>query len=1327
VTVREELLVAFAEEVMGPRKADPRETLPQDQDPQYDYIVGILAPKDAAAVEPDVLEAQAGSRIPEEADKPGYRGWSDEEDDGAEGPQAVGPGEVPTALNAKGQPASIGISVVVRSSDERPRVSICCTWARYHVHGETWERRPMSFVELDVEPEDGREWRPRADPSVRLLMRTNRLKDGALRLSLFLVNESKVPADRLGKRPPTPTQVFQPQIRIVAEGETRLSPLDPRNVSADDATLELLYSARKTFARGHLCSATWGSVDPQRPFRDAPAIASVPFGWPDGEVLPEEIRTRFQPREPDGSDSERSARTEFIPTYSIEAPEIVWNEEYGRPPELRAAELAEAFDPEVLRDSLMPMAEGYARWITEREGEAARITAYGDAANRQLAALNDALYRIRAGIDVLLQDEDARLAFTFMNKAMDLQAGWAGRKRPDGSPGLVWRPFQLGFILHALTGVVREGEERDTLDLLWFPTGGGKTEAYLGLTAFTLAFRRRQALRRKAPDGGAGVGVISRYTLRLLTIQQFRRALSAITAADYLRVKQMGHSGIGWRPEGYKPKETYLWGGQRFSIGLWVGGAVTPNQLEGFEFYNEDGDRVVVKGAIDVLRGQHSESEPAQVLNCPACANVLAVPNTGLEKGARIILHLLANIPSGSTVDASKFPTGGRTVLLNVATRPIGGDLHVLSVECEMTDTVRPADIDQLVDAAIKKATASKGALLCARASRSGYFLTTPRGSRKPKAFEIICVNPKCELTKAHWFDLVPSNGANASGGTAFTEAPIPPEFKGAAGKMRGMPISGFVVDDQVYARCPSMLIATVDKFARLAYEPRAGSIFGNVDHYHEKYGYYRAGAPPDYSQPGPHPSKTGFVPCGRFDPPSLIIQDELHLIEGPLGSMVGLYETALDLLATRPGTAGKRVRPKYVASTATIRAAAPQVKALFDRNVAQFPPSGLASDDSFFARTEEIHQRDERKAGRLYVGFAAPGKGSQTPVIRAWSALLQRAGELRPTTASADLDPYWTLVGYFNAIKELARATGLCRIDIPQWINALSDRTGNAARDLETTGQMELSSRAESHVLPSLLSKLATELPDPAVDIVLATSMFGTGVDVDRLGLMFLHSQPKTTSTYIQSTGRIGRRKAGMVLTFLGAGRPRDLAHYEFFVGFHRAIHKGVEPVTVAPFSPRARERALGPLSVVLLRNARQINGTPVPTTWIHEQRAGKGTYVTAAFDMAAKRHDPEVLAIIAAMEARAQAQPPGRLPEKDVVKHETGNELDKWQKLAQTTPRPDGLLYSESTYARRAQRRVVLGDPAHAMQNLDCAFENAPNSLREVEKTVRVDVRTS
>jgi hypothetical protein len=239
------------------------------------------------------------------------------------------------------------------------------------------------------------------------------------------------------------------------------------------------------------------------------------------------------------------------------------------------------------------------------------------------------------------------------------------------------------------------------------------------------------------------------------------------------------------------------------------------------------------------------------------------------------------------------------------------------------------------------------------------------------------------------------------------------------------------------------------------------------------------------------------------FQPPELIIQDELHLLEGPLGSMVGLYETAIDTLCERR-IGNVSVRPKYVASTATVRQAEPQVQSLFARSLAQFPPSALDADKRFFAETHETHPLESDRAGRLYVAITGPGKGAQTPIVRIWSALLQTAYERQQAGAGTDLDGYWTLVGYFNALRELAGAAALYRQDIPERM-----KTWLSPRILKDT-PLELSSRINSLNLPGLLEQLGVSWGE---DAVLATSMFGTGVDVDRLGLMVVHGQPKTTS----------------------------------------------------------------------------------------------------------------------------------------------------------------------------------------------------------------------
>jgi hypothetical protein len=188
------------------------------------------------------------------------------------------------------------------------------------------------------------------------------------------------------------------------------------------------------------------------------------------------------------------------------------------------------------------------------------------------------------------------------------QASW------PNNPPLVWRPFQLGFLLQCLSGLADPASpDREICDLLWFPTGGGKTEAYLGLTAFTLALRR---LRHKGYDG---VGVISRYTLRLLSIQQFRRALKLITACELLRVQPV--NGLhGWRPDGTLPDRDWLWGEHRFSAGLWLGSAVTPNRLDSLPY------PVNIPGAFETLRTGRGQNDPAQVTECPVCNTVLAFP-----------------------------------------------------------------------------------------------------------------------------------------------------------------------------------------------------------------------------------------------------------------------------------------------------------------------------------------------------------------------------------------------------------------------------------------------------------------------------------------------------------------------------------------------------------------------------------------------------------------------------------------------------------------------------------------------------------------------------
>jgi hypothetical protein len=1353
MNIRNELLTALVREILGPRDG-PNEILPYDHDPRQEYITGVLEPLNARTQD-DRIEDQVDAVIEE---------TSSDEDQDTQGYVAA-TGMFSPALDPRALPRSIGLSFTVEAEQGDPYLEICATWARYIRNAnEDFERHPRFYLTGRVSvTQDGQNFWP--EPDVRLLVRSRSL-NGGYRISIFLVNERKIAQET---RPQTEDYLFQPQIRVHLVEGTHLVPVQVSGTTSDlledefgeEEALALQYLHRTALARGHMCAAVWKAIDPEAPAdADFERPTGAPFVWVDAESVPEEERAKFSPAD---------VRTELVPVYLIQSPEITWNEKYGHAPELRAEVLAETWQPEALRKALSPLVEGYQTWIKEQEGAIPLLEEHFQrAARRNLAQCRHTAQRIQEAIDLLCRDEDARLAFCFANKAIAMQAGWKNRNKPEQR--FSWRPFQLAFILINIPPLVNPlHSERDTCDLLWFPTGGGKTEAYLGLTAFLLGLRR--LLARKNSEGdktGAGVAVLSRYTLRLLTIQQFRRALGVITACEILRVSGLKDNPdkVGWRPRECPRTETWLWGGVRFSAGLWVGGGVTPNQLRGFGMKDSGNHYSYIPGALDILKGIQKNydgpdenirkkaaymsqpgGEPAQVTQCPVCSALLAVPEEGLGEGS-YTLHLVGkNLPPAAPVHFVKIPRPGVVIEdIHLKNHSNGYSTLTLRIRIASQEQWKADEVDSYVWKTLQPALGN-AELQSARPSRPGYFVlsfTNQQGNRVDADFEIYCPNPECELNRQVWAEQVPlareqTDRKKQQTGQLSLEMPfenepglttiygmqewqsIPEPFRenGHSQRAWAVPIPAFTVDDQVYARCPSLVIATVDKFARLAYEGEAAALFGNVTHYHARYGYYRQGNPPEINSSGkgyqPHPPKSNlYTAVPPFAPPDLILQDELHLIEGPLGSMVGIYETAVDYVCQRE-VEGKIVRPKYIASTATVRRAEPQVKALFDRSLAQFPPPGISSDDRFFAVTQESHSLDTTRPGRLYVGVCAPGKGAQTPIVRIWSALLQRAYELRSAGISDDLlDPFWTLVGYFNALRELAGALSLYRQDIPEW---LKHRTTNR-RGLDEYHRVELSSRSKSTELPNLLKKLETNLSSASTpDAVFATSMFGTGVDVDRLSLMVVHGQPKTTSAYIQATGRVGRRTCGLVVTFFRATRPRDLDHYEFFTGYHRAIYRYVEPVTVAPFSPRARERALGPVAVILLRLARQIAGVNLDELWRVEQHIG-GSYFSGAYLMKDKRQANEVNAIPEMFEQRANSQPPGRQPLPGDTRDEAASELDRWWLLAERHPDPNKLVYSEPAVSRAPQRHVVLGDSQH-LGRFEVAFENAPQSLRDVEET--------
>lgn len=930
--VRERLLDLASRLLLGP--LDPCEVL--SAGPADTYLTGILWPRGARpeVAEDETLAATDGDVAEDDSGVPGYR--------------AI-------------RPCSIGLTFAC-DVDRPIRVSLGST-ARYERAeqeaeeggGQTivWRRRVLDYTVI-LAPGPAGDHRitayqtsagdPVVDPSVVLHVR--RRHQGARQaVTLTLINDAAESEDAHRDA----LCLFQTEIVVETDGgesagfHPRSEPL-PAGADEDAASAALLYRDVVEYAVGHGVAADW-------------RIAT------DG---PSRVATSWMPQATvEGVSSDGHADLQDVLTTWPHVLDGAWLG--GDAPREEALSALEAF------------AACYSAWV-ERELEE-RVETFGgvlrEAADRHLADCRSAARRIHQGVVSLGRTDAAWQAFQLANAAMDRQARFAAKKTRRGP--LRWRPFQLAYMLLVLPGIVDPADRfRDHVDLLWFPTGGGKTEAYLGLTAFQIFHRRLTSDTRRRRGG---VDVLMRYTLRLLTVQQFQRAASLITACEMIR------------------DETPALGTSPVSLGLYVGGEATPNR---------DAD------ARTALAAEHSgaapRSTPRQLLDCPVC---------------------------GEELPASAYSAG-----LN--------------------------------------------------------------------GIDIVCSNVGCDT--------------------------------------HGRPLPVQTVDDYILASPPSLLIGTIDKFAQLPRKREIRALFGAAE------------------EPGP----------------GLIIQDELHLISGPLGSVAGLYETAVDLLCSRDG-----VRPKVIGSTATIGQAARQVRALFDRDVLQFPPPGFEARDSFFA------VRDPALADRRYVGLCTAGRSPKFGLQAVAAALLQAAWTLVDSGVSRDdVDPYWTLVLYFNSLRELGGAHVLMQDDVPRQMEFLKSRLGGSARRLEDA-IVELSSRVNSRDLPAELRALETSLSDAADpwaprprDVVLASNMISVGVDVSRLGLMLVNGQPKATAEYIQATSRVGRQTDGLVFTVYNSSRPRDISHFEHFSAYHGALYRNVEATSVTPWAPRARDKALHAVLAALVRH---------------------------------------------------------------------------------------------------------------------------------------------
>jgi hypothetical protein len=1115
--LRERLVRALEADLIGPFDPETGEEVLR-LPPSRWYLTGFLAPQ--------------GGREPEEQqDLLAEEQYAIEMDDDEE---AVGAEREETKQKNR-LPASMGLSLLLPPGTPSDKVRVRVSWAEYQPEereGEegrrprkVWRRVARPPVALEV-PLDARRLAagvPVTGDGVYLAGKLETVaipEEGTRALSLFLVNgREPFPAGPQDER-----CLFQAGLEVGFDAGIVARPnrADGEAQDWDARVADLQFRERCEYAVGHGVS-----------------VATVA---------------------PEGGGPVTTVRTAWVPCAEI--PRVVTGPPAGVTAMDELADLAEREDGEALRGALAPISEAYLSWIADQRA----IDPGGDGRARTRDELMDeaerACRRITAGIDLVARDAESRRAFGLANRAMAMSARNRNPERYGKGKAPSWRLFQLAFLLLNLPALADpRREDRDDVELIFFPTGGGKTEAYLGVIAFVLLLRRLRG--RQRPDGGLGVAVILRYTLRLLTLDQLARAATLVCALEVLR-----------------RKNTESLGSERFAAGLWVGGKATPNKL--------------TDARAQILDYKNSSSSRAQspfpLTTCPWC-------NT-----------------------------------------PLGPDSLTLE----------------------------------------------PR--EDPREVIVGCLNLHCDFSPGRF-----------------------PE---------GLPV--LFVDEQVYRELPAFLIATVDKLAMLPWRGEAGLLFG------------RALARDGRRVYGPVDAAVGTLPRVRAPlpegllPPELIVQDELHLISGPLGTLVGLYETAVEALCTRRLEDGTVVRPKILASTATVRRAREQILALFGRDrTAIFPPPGVDDGETWFAKVEKV---GPDSPGRLYVGVAAPGRAMKAILLRVYVSLLAAANRLYDPEGPEDqtADAWMTLVGYFNSLRELGGMRRLVEDEVRTRCDKAEDR-----RPLDGAGPhpwyrdrkvapepVELTSREDVASVKKAKARLAHSYRhDERVDAVLASNMISVGVDIDRLGLMVVAGQPKSTSEYIQASSRVGREagRPGLVVTCFNLHKPRDRSHYERFPAYHESFYRFVEASSLTPFSGPALDRGLAGTLVAMARQG-DTDLTPTAAAMgIGEHRERAAEAVARLAERAARQPgltSEQREAARAGLTARARAL------------------VEAWEELARTAVEGGyRRVYSPwdrgKSNADRVFLRTVL-DPPESQAPPEVELFTAPTSMRDVEPTTHLWRRT-
>ena len=1051
VEVRDYLVSEIHKSLIGPRSEE--EVI--DFNPKTEYFTGVIYPKNSELDEDDKEDEQ--SIVSSEGD----------------------PDNETFSKQVIYKQSSFGISCIIKNSTKSLKVKI--DYGRYNkVEEEQWQWKRIPFSEvLEIDISNGKhEKELETNENLKIQYTVYDEKDGGKILDIYFVNNYIIPG-----KPKLTQIVFQPKMKLISlENEFSIIEDSRDQLSGDEFEvkhMKLLLNKKISFGQGHLCGVTWD-------------------------------KNRIKNRTID------EIETTFLPIETVE--NITYDIFEDNPDFLNMKKIGNCESMEEMKKILVPIVEHYREWISQMEANVVNLKLNSEQIEifnqRTYEIKNEVIPRIEKSIELISSDQNIFDSFKFANLSIAWQQTmkkWSDnnikldqkikkfekeiRKNKkldddekknqirdfkkkieleketepfDIDEKIGWRLFQISFILLNIESIADENSKnREVVDLLWFPTGGGKTEAYLGLVAFTIGLRRLKGKNSKGEitSDSLGVTVIMRYTLRLLTVQQFQRAALLMCACEKIRIG-----------------DASKWGAYPFLVGLWVGGNVTPNRR-----HKSKNSALDKKYEIRDSHRKISEIEynnPYILINCPWCGHEISEPD---------------------------------------------GDV--------------------------------KG---------------------RPVQWRLYCGNTKCMFAKK--LDIDPD---------------------------RSLPI--VVTDDDVYSRCPSMIIATGDKFARMAWNPLTSSIFGHVDSFCKICGFYRTDLLGQHGTESSHAhTKLKTKPDEKFisklnndrlKPPELIIQDELHLISGSFGTIFGLYETAVEFLSTYKDVKTSYAKPKIIASTATTRAASKQIIQVFNKNQTRiFPPQILDFGETFFSKINNSND------GKMYVGILPTNKSGLSVQAKISATIMFNIIKLiRLGVDPRILDPYYTLVSYYNAQKDLGGSAFSFKDSVPQFISVIEKQSNKNQQSnpivtlseesekilnkivsrftrLETR---ELTSRQASGEIPQILREMqqeyySTEMP---IDLLLATNMLSVGVDIPRLGTMLVNGHPKKHSEYIQATGRIGRNNPGLILTLYSFSKYRDISQFENFRSYHSKYYSYVEETNVTPFTLQSRTHGLFGMIVSVLR----------------------------------------------------------------------------------------------------------------------------------------------